>query len=263
MIPSFALFVVGTTIGGYGTLIGAGGGFLLVPVLLFFYPAMPAAAITALSLSIVTLNALSGSIAYAWMRRIDYHVAAVLLITTVPATMIGARTTAFVPRMAFEVLFGGVLLALGVFLLWKPLGQKAAATHETRAAVPVAPAPGRLGIGLPLSAVVGFVSGLLGIGGSPLQVVILTHVMHVPVHTAMPTSQFMVLFGAAAGALMQLQGGYLAFGAAPIVLLGAGTLLGAQLGAALSHRISGRVLVRLMALALLVVGLRLLLDPLF
>src|SRR5918996_4306397 len=105
-MPSFTLLIIGTTIGGYGTLIGAGGGFLLVPILLFLYPADDTATVTSLSLAIVALNALSGSAAYARMRRIDYEMAGLLSLATVPATMLGAMTSAYVPRYLFEPAFG-------------------------------------------------------------------------------------------------------------------------------------------------------------
>lgn len=261
-MPAVSLFVIGTTIGGYGTLIGAGGGFLLVPVLLVLFPATEPATLTSISLAIVALNALSGSATYAWMRRIDYSVAGVLSLASIPGTMAGAALTARIPRDLFEVSFGAVLLALAVFLLWKPLNSAVAAAHELATAVPPAPALGRLGLAVPLTVAVGFVAGLLGIGGSPLQVVVLTHVMHLPVHLAMPTSQFMVLLAATGGVLVHAGAGHFHFGLVPFALLGAGALFGAQMGALLSGRISGGGLVRLMALALLTIGLRLVLAPL-
>lgn len=261
-MPAVSLFFIGTTIGGYGTLIGAGGGFLLVPVLLVLFPATEPATLTSVSLAIVALNALSGSATYAWMRRIDFPVAGVLSVASIPATMAGAAMTSRIPRDLFEVGFGAVLLALAAFLLWKPLDSAAAAAHELGTAVPPAPATGRLGLGIPLTAAVGFVAGLLGIGGSPLQVVVLTHVMHLPVHIAMPTSQFMVLLAATGGVLTHVGAGHVHVGLWPFALLGAGAFIGAQMGAALSGRVSGRGLVRLMALALLVVGGRLVLSPL-
>lgn len=143
-MPSLSLLLLGTTIGGYGTLIGAGGGFLLVPALLFLFPAAQPAVLTSLSLAVVALNALSGSVAYARRSRIDYHVALVLSVVSVPGTTAEAT--------------------------------------EPSSAVPPAPATGRLGVSAALTACVAFVAGLVGIGGSPLQVVVLTHVMHLPVH---------------------------------------------------------------------------------
>ena len=64
------LIPLGFVVGAYGTLIGAGGGFLLVPVLLLLYPRETPETITSISLAVVFFNALSGSIAYARMKRI-------------------------------------------------------------------------------------------------------------------------------------------------------------------------------------------------
>lgn len=55
----------GFFIGGYGTLIVAGGGFVLVPLLLLLYPNESTETLTSISLAVVFFNALSGSVAYA------------------------------------------------------------------------------------------------------------------------------------------------------------------------------------------------------
>ena len=67
------LTVLGTAIGAYGALIGAGGGVLLVPVLLFTYPQESSNTIASISLAAVFFNTLSGTLAYGHMRRIDYR----------------------------------------------------------------------------------------------------------------------------------------------------------------------------------------------
>src|SRR4051812_49373419 len=58
----FILFGLG--VGIYGTMVGAGGGFLIVPVLLLFWHVKPAQA-AGTSLSVVFLNAAAGSWSYA------------------------------------------------------------------------------------------------------------------------------------------------------------------------------------------------------
>jgi hypothetical protein len=106
-----------------------------------------------------------------------------------------------------------------------------------------------------LSGLIGGLSGIMGIGGSPLQVVVLTHPMGVPVRTAMPTAQFTVLLSALGGVLAHLAQGHLDPDPLRLGTLGAGVLVGAQMGAALSERLSSRVL----ALAVLSVSARLIL----
>ena len=72
-IAFLLLVCLGLGVGFFGTLIGAGGGFILVPVLLLLYPSLRPEVVTSISLGVVLFNASSGSIAYASMKRIDYR----------------------------------------------------------------------------------------------------------------------------------------------------------------------------------------------
>ncbi len=78
----------------YGTLIGAGGGFVLMPMLLLLHPDESPAKLTAISLAVVFFNALSGSVSYAMMRRIDYKSGLMFAAATIPGAIIGALNTA-------------------------------------------------------------------------------------------------------------------------------------------------------------------------
>jgi len=78
------LFPLGLAIGAFGTLIGAGGGFILVPILLIVYPNENTELITSISLAVVFFNALSGSVAYARMKRIDYKSGIIFAVATIP-----------------------------------------------------------------------------------------------------------------------------------------------------------------------------------
>ena len=73
------LIPLGVVVGTVGTMIGAGGGFLLVPVLLLMYPGVSPDNITAISLAVIFFNALSGTFAYSRMGRIDYRSGLLLL----------------------------------------------------------------------------------------------------------------------------------------------------------------------------------------
>jgi uncharacterized membrane protein YfcA len=64
---------LGFAIGTLGTLIGAGGGFILLPVLALLFPLEPTGTLTATSLAVVAANATSGAIAYGRQRRIDFR----------------------------------------------------------------------------------------------------------------------------------------------------------------------------------------------
>ena len=97
-LPILLLIVLGLLVGTFGTLIGAGGGFILVPVLLLLYPTLKPEEITSISLAVVFFNAASGSVAYAKMKRIDYKSAIIFSIATLPGSIIGALITSYLPR---------------------------------------------------------------------------------------------------------------------------------------------------------------------
>jgi hypothetical protein len=252
------LFLLGGAVGAYGTLIGAGGGFVLMPVLLFLYPRETVPALTSLSLAVVALNAASGTAAYAHQRRIDYRLGLFVAAASVPGAMLGARISALFPRGLFEAVFGVVLLALAAIVVVRPPGGGRQAPDMAEMLAPAV--YGHMSAGIALSGVVGGLAGVLGIGGAPPQVVVLTHLMQVPVWRAMPTVQFVVLLSAMAAVGVHAAGGHFRAGWAELLSLGGGALLGAQMGAKLSARLSGRTLVRLLALALVVVGAGLLLK---
>ena len=264
-----ALMGIGFATGAYGTLIGAGGGFVLMPVLLLMYPQDSPERLTSISLAVVFFNALSGTEAYARMRRIDYRSGLMLALATIPGAIIGALHTAYVPRRAFNIIFGVLLLAAAAFLLFRPKLEAARFKKATpslhmleRHLVeangvqydyeynPV--------IGLVLSFFVGYVSSFLGIGGGIIHVPGLVYLLHFPVHIATATSHFILAIMALAGTIVHILTGTFSHGVHRTVALAIGVLMGAQLGARLSNRIQGNWIIRSLGLALGLVGIRIL-----
>src|SRR5579884_3546189 len=119
-MSEWLLIPLGFAVGTYGTLIGAGGGFVLVPILLFLYPHDKPSVITGISLAVVFFNATSGSIAYARERRIDFRSGIVFAIATIPGAILGALVVELIPRNIFDGLFGAVLLIMAAVVIWRP-----------------------------------------------------------------------------------------------------------------------------------------------
>lgn len=125
MLPYLGLLLLGLALGAIGTLIGAGGGFLLVPLLLLLYPSESAQVITSISLAVVFLNALSDSVRYARLKRIDYRAGSWFALGSVPGAALGVMTTTIVPRGTFDALLGTVLLGVAAFLWRRPANPEA------------------------------------------------------------------------------------------------------------------------------------------
>jgi len=267
MLQHLWLIPVGFVIGTLGTLIGAGGGFVLVPFLLLCYPKEQPETITAISLAVVFFNAFSGSVAYARLGRIDYRSGLLLSAATLPGAVLGALTTAYIPRRLFDAIFGVLMMGIAVFLFLRPGrdGQKKPEKRPTHRTRTVVEADGTrhtysynpiLGVGLSL--LVGFVSSLLGIGGGIIHVPALVHLLNFPVHIATATSHFMLAVMALAGTIVHLIAGVFSHGLRRMIALAIGVLLGAQLGARLSGGVHGNWIVRSLAIALGFVGIRIL-----
>jgi uncharacterized protein len=265
-LSSFLLIALGFLVGGFGTLIGAGGGFILVPILLLLYPNAKPELITSVSLAIVFLNASSGSVAYARMKRIDYKSALIFSAATLPGAVIGAFTTSYIPRHVFDMVLGALLFIIAGFLLLRPqqvaftsakkhpgyvhrsLTEKSGERHEYSF---------NPFTGIVLSFFVGFLSSLLGIGGGIIHVPVLSILLNFPVHIATATSHFILAFMALAGTIVHITQGNFKDGWLTTALIGVGVIIGAQFGAKLSDKITGPWIVRALAIALLMVGMRL------
>ncbi len=274
----FWLLPLGLLIGAFGTLIGAGGGFILVPILLLIYPNENTELITSVSLAVVFFNALSGSWAYSRMKRIDYKSGIIFSIATIPGAILGAVSTAYIPRQIFDVFFGVIMLIAGIFLwlsatddhlpLLKPAPRVSGGEDSLRLTVrDFVDADGvhhhyafNPFVGIVLSVFVGFLSSLLGVGGGFIHVPALTRLLNFPVHVATATSHFVLAVMALTGTLVHIANGVFVHGIHRTAILAVGVILGAQAGARLSNRVGGKLIIRGLAVALIFVGIRLILT---
>ena len=263
----FLLALLGVVVGTYGTLVGVGGGFLVVPLLLIIYKLPPAAA-AATSLVVVLLNAASGSVTYVRRGRVDVRTGLMLAAATVPgAFFIGPELAERIPERAFKIGFGVFLLVMATLLFLHPERKPAVPGATRRKGLWTIRRTFRDGSGatmdyefdlvlaVVLSFAVGILSSMLGIGGGIVHVPALIHLMGFPVHVATATSQFVLAFTAAAGVAKYASGGHVVWPLAAVV--GAGVIVGAQVGARVSHRMRGARIIRLLVLAIVLLGVRL------
>lgn len=269
----YLLILIGFFIGTIGTLIGAGGGFILVPLLILVHPDLSPDAITAISMGVVACNASSGSIAYMRTKRVDYKAGILFAICTIPGSILGVLTTKIIPRNVFDIIFGILLVCLALFLFFK--GQKKKATSKVVKAHKgwvSRSITDKLGIsyqyaydirhGMLLSILVGYFSPLLGIGGGIIHVPAMTEWLLFPVHIATATSHFILAIMTIVSVVTHIfEGSY----QNPLVLkmvigLSVGVIPGAQLGAYLSRKIKGRIIIKALAFSLAIVGIRILVS---
>lgn len=258
MSPDLSEFLrlapLGVLVGAFGTLVGAGGGSVLVPLLLIMLPHESPASITAISLAVVFFNAYSGTIAYVRMGRIDYRAGTAFILASLPGAILGTLLVHDLPRQLFDPVFGILLFGTGLLLILFPVGS---ATHEHEHQPHVMSSRDLLK-GTVGSSYIAVLSSLLGIGGGIIHVPFLIRSLNVPPHTATATSHFVLTFVALTATVTHVTMGQFNHGLSETLCLSIGVMMGAPLGAMLSTKLRGSLIVRILAGALCLVGLRLL-----
>jgi uncharacterized protein len=270
MVLAFTAF--GLAVGAYGTLIGAGGGFIIVPVLILVL-GWPHEEAVATSLFVVAANAASGTVSYWRQGRVDFKTGIQFALATLPGAILGSFVVTLLTGRIFNIIFGAILVAISLFLMFRPDRRDSAIRTQqpgglagwgwtVRTKTDARGAQYTYGFslvwGIVLSFVVGFMSSILGIGGGIIHVPALITLFDFPAHIATATSHFILAISAATGSITQLTLGHVRL--LPAISMAVGAIGGAQIGGALSSRITGKWIVRGLALALTLVGIRLIIG---
>ncbi len=265
--------LLGFGTGVYGVLVGAGGGFILGPVLLIFFGLnKEAAAGTALAL--VAANTISGTPVYLRMGRVDRRSGLLFAAAAIPGSVIGAFALTAVAGSVFRILFGLVLIALTVQItLGRRIGRRLGSSENK------APTAGRTvrtrrivmrdgrafeytfneGKATAFNIVLGFLSSFFGTGGGFLRTPILVAAFGFPVQIATATSIFALSFYTTAGAVTHAALGHVDWWPT-FVWAGVGLVAGGQVGARLAPRVRGAMILRLLWVVVLGLGIRLLIE---
>ncbi len=263
MVTELLAAAGGFAIGTLGTLIGAGGGFILVPLLVLLEPGWSVDEVTAFSLAVVTANATTGALSYWRQGRVDPFSFPLYTVAAIPGAILGAFATAYIPRPIFDPLFGVVLIAIGVWLFARPGSSEDGAMTGPFQRVLLDRSGHRYTwsfdprVGVAGSMFVGFFSSVLGIGGGIIHVPLLATVLGFPAHVATATSHAVLAVTAAIATIVHLVHGDYRTIWQPVLAACGGAIAGAPIGALLSTRVRGAVILRILAVALALVGARL------
>lgn len=265
--------LMGLGVGIYGTLVGAGGGFILVPVLvLFFSKEFTTTQASGTSLFVVLCNGLSATVAFMRQKKIDYATGLRFAAATVPSAFIGGQIASYVSSSVFKLVFGLLLVGVAIFLNFRPDPKKAQALADPDKPLPAGFVRRSLTLangdhyeyafnmrnGIIFSFGIGFLSSILGVGGGIFMVPAMVFLFGFPAHLAAATSSFVLVFTALSGVLSHLLRGNVLFG--PAIVMSLGVIVGAQIGAAVSQRVHGKAILRFLSVALIITGLQLILK---
>ncbi len=226
------IFPIAVGAGVFGSLMGLGGGIILVPALTLLM-GVPIKQAVAASLVAVAATSCAGVSTYLQAGLVDWRLCVRLLIPTLLGAIGGGLVVGFIPESAVRWLF----IALILYVLGQMLG---AMRHPPtlQAARPDCRTewnPRQRGIAISLSALGGMISALLGVGGGLIQVPLIHTILKAPLRCAIGSSTFLIGATASASALLYLVQGKLA----PDIVVPAalGIVIGARIGARFAQRV--------------------------
>lgn len=244
----------GLGIGALGTLVGTGGGWAMVPLFLLVMDFTPQNAV-ATSLFVVSLNALSGTAAYIHQKRVHMTMAVVFAAATVPGAVLGSYLVQLFNRRSFGVAFGVFLLLLSASMA---LGKAWMGRHAQDVDHAYQPTGRQMWLGAAVSALVGVISSILGVGGGIIHVPFLILALGLPVHMATATSHFVLAVTSLTGVVVFAARHQVVWSTA--LPMGLGAVVGAQLGARLSAVLPGRIIQIILSVLLFIFALTLIAD---
>lgn len=256
MIEILVLFVVGIGVGTFGTLIGIGGGLIMIP--LFTFALTPsifhsAPEIVGTSLFGVFLNALSGTYAYVKQHRVYFKAAIPFAIATLPGAILGSLVSDYFTGPTFSLSYGIFILIISAIMYWNSSNKKAIATNFDETLFIA-----RKKLGIILSMFVGFISSIFGIGGGIIHVPVMIYALAFPPHLATATSHFVLAVSSFMGVTSHIFLNHIVW--IPALAVGFGAVIGAQIGARLSKKTKPRSIILLLCISLFLLGIRMIVE---
>jgi len=246
MIDQLWLIPLGVAAGMLGSMIGLGGGIIVVPVLTFL--GFPPTVAASNSLFAALSNAIASTVSYSKQKRIEFSLGLKLGLLSVPGTVLGAVISTDTAPETFKILFGFVLIASAAYIfLRRKIESKEKILSKQMMIFAVC-----------ASFFAGIISSFFGIGGGIIFVPLMVVGMGMAMKRAAPTSQLILLFASLSGVIVHsvlghpdfLQAGFLAIG----------SFIGGLIGARLSIDIKERYLQILVSVVILIAAGKLFFD---
>ena len=246
MIDQIGLVLLGFAAGILGSMIGLGGGIIVVPILTFF--GFPSTLAVSNSLFAAFSNAAGSTISYSRQKRIEYSLGLKLGLLTIPGTILGAYISSDVTSGIFKILFGIVLISSAIYIFLRKKIETSEKSLTKQMIVFVIAA----------SFFAGIISSFFGIGGGIVFVPLMVVGIGMTMKKAAPTSQFILLFASLSGIIVHSILGHPDFLQAG--LLSAGAFVGGVIGARISLDIKERSLQILVSVIIVIAAIKLFFD---
>ncbi len=279
-VDPFVVITMGAAVGFLSGMFGVGGGFLMTP-LLIFYGIPPAVAVGTESSQIVA-SSVSGALAHLKRKTVDFQMGGFLVAGGAAGSVIGVLifrmlietgqidTLISVSYVIFLGLIGGLMLWESIRTLLRSPEDKKRQARKRRSPAWLAALPFAMRFRasalyispiapITLGFLVGILASMLGVGGGFIMVPAMLYILNMPTNVVVGTSLFQIIFVTAITTILHAAANQTVDIALALLLLSGG-VVGAQLGVRVGVRLKAEHLRALLALLVLGVCARLLID---
>ena len=261
------LFVIGLGTGVIGAITGTGGGIILAPILLIFFGLEPALG-AGTTLTLVSVNGISGSILYLREKIVDIRSGLIFALAATPGAILAPFAVKQIAGDIFRILFGFLLVSIAIYLFYRSLKPSNASVKMTRA-VAFTVKQRQINTGTEIytyefnqslaamfNFFLGFVSAFFGTGGGFIRTPILVTIFDFPVKIAVATSIFALSIYATIGAAVHVYLGHTEW-IPTFIAIAPGLIIGSLIGVYLSKRIRNIWTIIMLGGLLLIMGVQL------
>lgn len=263
MIGWTLLFLIGFIAATFGSIVGIGGGIIIVPSLLFVSSlgvlnrSIEPQNAVGISLLVIILTAISATLYNYKQNRVDIKSALTFFMASGPAAIIGSMINKYIKVNQFYILFGLLMVFITYFMARRnKLKPKKINWHVTREYIDNKGIRYKYGYnryaGFFIPAFAGIISGLFGIGGGSILVPVMIVLFNFPPHVATATSLFFIMLSASLGSISHILLGHVIF--QDVLIVGIGAFVGGRIGSYISSKMSSNALILTLRIVIILIA---------
>ena len=276
----FVIFGMGGAVGILSGMFGVGGGFLMTPLLIFY--GIPPIVAVATEANQIVASSISGAFAH-WRRKaVDFKMGTILLLGGIIGSFIGIELFVFLKdlgqidliiSLSYVILLG----AIGTLIFIE--GMRSMIAHRNETLVQVKKRKDRTWVhslpmrvrfkksGLYISIIppiviglaVGIMASIMGVGGGFIMVPAMIYLLRMPTNVVIGTSLYQIIFVTSLVTVLHAYENQTVDVMLAMILMSGG-VVGAQIGAALGHKLKAEQLRFLLGILILAVCAKMLIE---
>ncbi len=238
-----------------GSLMGVGGGFMMVPIFVFMGYNEGDILAPVLSLFVIIFVASSATLKYSRERLINYKLGLLYAPFSIIGAFVGSKLLLYINTLVFKIVFSILIVFIGIRLIWRQRSVSSKgdedSANERKSYYWV----------ILWGFITGLTASLVGIGGGLIAVPVIHIFFLETMHVAIATSLFIMIFTATFSTIWNyinhisvLDAEFFLVG----LLIAAGAVLGAQIGSRIQTRLKGRDLQVIFGLFMIAIAIPLL-----